>query len=266
MRLAYQALLTAREHPAEDSVTLRCLLRDGALDVRSHQRYRRPMPVRRWPTRLVVVALLSALAAPAGAGPHDATAHHPFDDVEHWASVFDDPGRDAWQHPDEIVRALALRPGAWVADLGAGTGYFSRRLSRAVGSDGVVFAVDTEPNLVAHLRTRAEREETPNVIPVLASPSNPRLPPASFDVVLIVDTYHHIDDRIAYFTRLRRVLRRGARVAVVDWHKRPLPVGPEMEHKLDRTVVVDEMRQSGFRLVAEPKTLPYQYLLIFTGP
>jgi ubiquinone/menaquinone biosynthesis C-methylase UbiE len=217
------------------------------------------MSLRRWALLLVLAA------APATAGPHDATTHHAFDDVEQWTKVFDDAGRDAWQRPDEIVRALALRAGAAVADLGAGTGYFSKRLAAAVGSDGVVFAVDVEPNLVVHLRERAEREKTANVVPILASPSNPRLPPGSCDVVLVVDTYHHIDDRLTYFRNLRRVLRANGRVAIVDWQKRPLPVGPEMEHKLDRAVVVDEMKRSGFRLVAEPDVLPYQYFVIFAA-
>ena len=214
---------------------------------------------------LVVTAVLLVLATarPIDAGPHDATAHQSFADVPYWVRVFDDPARDAWQRPDDVVRSLALRPGAWVADLGAGTGYFSRRLSAAVGPDGVVLAVETEPNLVAHLRTRAEAEQTPNVIPILASTSNPRLPPASCDVVLIVDTYHHLDDRLTYLPGLRRVLRPGGRVVIVDWQKRELPVGPEMAHKLDRAVVVDEMTRSGFRLVAAPDVLPYQYLLIF---
>ena len=217
------------------------------------------------PTLRAGLALVLAVAARAAAGLHDATVHHAFDDAAYWSSVFDDPARDAWQRPDEIVRALDLRTGAWVADLGAGTGYFSRRLATAVGAGGVVFAVEIEPNLVAHLRERAERERTPNVIPLLASTSNPRLPPASCDAVLIVDTYHHIDDRLAYMRSLRRVLRPTGRVAIVDWEKRPLPVGPEMEHKLDRAVVVDEMTRSGFRLVAEPHVLPYQYLLIFAA-
>jgi predicted methyltransferase len=213
--------------------------------------------------RGAIAFFLLVVAVQVAAGPHDATVHHSFDDVEQWTAVFDDPARDAWQRPDDVVRALALRAGAWVADLGAGTGYFSRRLSEAVGGDGVVFAIDTEPNLVAYLRSRAERERTPNVIPVLASPSNPRLPRGSCDLVLIVDTYHHIDDRVGYFRDLRRVLRPGGRVAIVDWQKRAAPVGPEIEHKLDRAVVVDEMTRSGFRLVGEPDLLPYQYLLIF---
>jgi ubiquinone/menaquinone biosynthesis C-methylase UbiE len=197
------------------------------------------------------------------AASDDATTHHSFDDVEHWKAVFDDPARDEWQKPAELVKALAIRPGMTVADLGAGTGYFSRHLSTAVGPDGTVFAVEPEPKLLAYLRERAEREKTANVVPVLASLDDPRLPPRSVDLVLVVDTFHHIDHRVAYFRALRRALRSGGRVAIVDWHKRPLPVGPPPEHKLDRDQVVDEMRAAGYALAAEPDVIPYQYVLVF---
>jgi ubiquinone/menaquinone biosynthesis C-methylase UbiE len=150
-----------------------------------------------------------------------------------------------------------------VADLGAGTGYFSRRLARAVGPHGTVFAVDVEPNLVVHLRERAEREQTENVVPVLASTDDARLPTGRVDLVLIVDTYHHIDDRLHYLARLKRALRSDGRVAIVEWQKRELPVGPEMDHKIARELVVDEMTASGYRLVEEPDVLPYQYVLVF---
>jgi len=210
----------------------------------------------------VLALVLASGSAHAGSG-HDATVHHPFDDPVYWSKVFDDPARAAWQKPEELVAALGLRAGQRVADLGAGTGYFSRLLSSAVGTTGTVFAVELEPNLVAHLRARAEREGTANVVPILASPDNPRLPAGLVDVVLIVDTYHHIDDRITYLRNLRRALRPGGRIAVVDWQKRPLPVGPEMAHKLAREMVVQEVEEAGYRLVDEPTFLPYQYFLIF---
>jgi ubiquinone/menaquinone biosynthesis C-methylase UbiE len=199
----------------------------------------------------------------ARAGDHDATAHESFADIEHWTKVFDDPGRAAWQKPEEIVRALGLRAGMTVADVGAGTGYFSRFLSAAVGPDGTVFAVDPEPKMVERLRARAEAERTANVVPVLASRDDPRLPAGAVDVILLVDTYHHVDDRVAYFTRLRRALRPAGRIAVVDWQKRELPVGPPLDHKLARDVVVDEMTAAGYALGSEPDFLPYQYFLIF---
>jgi len=207
--------------------------------------------------------VLPAAHPPPAHASDDATSHRSFADVAHWEQVFDDPGRDSWQKPRELVAALALRPGMRVADLGAGTGYFSRYLSEAVGPDGAVFAVDTEPNLVVHLRARAEREHTDNVVPILASADEPRLPADSTDVVLIVDTYHHIDDRRGYLRRLQQVLRKRGRVAVVDWQKQALPVGPPPDHKLAREQVVDEMAAAGYRLVAEPPILPYQYVLIF---
>jgi predicted methyltransferase len=212
----------------------------------------------------VGVAVLLLAAPPAFARSSDgATSHRRFDDPAYWSTVFDDPARAAWQKPEALVAALGLRPGQCVADLGAGTGYFSRLLSAAVGPAGTVLAVDPEPNLVAHLRARAEREGSANVVPVLASLDNPRLPAGQVDVVLIVDTYHHIDNRVAYFRRLRQTLRPPGRIAIVDWQKRPLPVGPEMEHKLAREQVVHEMETAGYRLAQEPSILPYQYFLIF---
>jgi ubiquinone/menaquinone biosynthesis C-methylase UbiE len=179
--------------------------------------------------------------------------------------VFDDPGRDGWQRPDVIVKALGLRRGMTVADLGAGTGYMSKRLAAAVGPDGTVLAIEPEPKLLSYLRARAEREKTPNVVPILGSTDDPRLPRASADAVLVLDTFHHIDDRVRYFRELRRSLKPGARVVVVDWHKRALPVGPPMDHKLAREQVVEEMVAAGYRLADSPEPLPYHYVVVFVA-
>ena len=216
-------------------------------------------------------SVAAAGAPPAtGSGDHEhaaqgdhATVHHSFDDPERWAKIFDDPSRAAWQKPDEIVAALELKPGMVAADLGAGTGYFTAALSRAVGEKGVVLSIDPEPQMVEYLGKRAHREGLTNVVPVLALYEDPFLPPGRVDRVLIVDTYHHIDDRQAYFHRLGKNLAPGGRVAIVDFHKRPLPVGPPPEAKLEREVVVAEMQKAGFRLAAEPTFLPYQYFLVF---
>ena len=213
---------------------------------------------------MLVLTLASACALRAEAPPSDdATSRHDFADAAYWSSVFDDPARDAWQKPTELVAALGLARGSVVADLGAGTGYFSRYLATAVGAEGTVLAVETEPNLVVHLRARAEREKTPNVVPVLASASEPRLPAGLVDLILVVDTYHHLDERRTYLRALRRFLRPDGRVAIVDWQKRELPVGPPMEHKLPREQVLEEMRASGYRLAVEHTMLPYQYFLVF---
>jgi ubiquinone/menaquinone biosynthesis C-methylase UbiE len=214
-----------------------------------------------------VVSRASSEYAPAAdaheAKPFEATSRRSFADVEHWKSVFDDPTRDEWQRPQEVVKALALKPGMSVADLGAGTGYFSRYLSSAVGESGTVFAVEVEPNLIVHLRERAEKEASANVIPILASYDNPRLPPRSVDLVLIVDTFHHIDDRRTYLEKLNRVLKRGGRVVIIDWQKRELPVGPPIDHKLSEEQIEQEMRAVGYELLQRPDILPYQYFLIF---
>jgi SAM-dependent methyltransferase len=212
------------------------------------------------------LATILALAGGTHAGdaPYRATTHRSFADVEHWTTVFDDPARDAWQKPKEVVRALGIAPGMRVADLGAGTGYFLGVLSAAVGPTGSVFAVDREPRMVEHLRARAEREGIRNVVPVLASRDDPRLPPGVVDLILVVDTFHHIDERLGYLRAMRRFLSPAGRVAIIDWHERPLPVGPPPEHKLAREQVVREMEDAGWALAGEPDLLPYQYLLIFT--
>lgn len=209
---------------------------------------------------LPAVADTNQPAADHGDG---ATSHRSFDDVEYWRTVFEDPKRAEWQKPAELVAALGLADGMSVADLGAGTGYFMPFLSKAVGPNGTVLAVDPEPNLVAHLRKRAEEEGAENVVPVLGSLDNPRLPAAGVDLILIVDTYHHIDARLTYLPRLKRFLRPGGRVAIVDWRKEPTPEGPPLDHRLAREQVIEEMGSSGYRLLSEPKILSYQYLLIF---
>src|SRR5689334_6747719 len=193
-----------------------------------------------WLLVLAVVTVGSAIAA-----DDDATARHSFADVAHWEKVFDDPARATWQHPDAIVQALALAPGMVVADVGAGTGYLERALSEAVGPRGVVYAVEVEPNLVTYLRGRAEREGTANVIPVLGSLDAPRLPAGRVDRILLLDTYHHIDGRVAYFQRLRSALAPGGRVVIVDWEKREDTIGPELAHRLPREQVMDEMQRAG---------------------
>ena len=215
---------------------------------------------------LVILAGAPTHAAEPRAEPTEsdrATATHSFADVKYWSSIFDDPRRDEWQKPQALVDALQVRPGMTVADLGAGTGYFSRYLAAAVGPQGTVLAVEIEPTLLAHLRERAEREHSDNLVPVLASADNPRLPSAGVDLILIADTYHHLDHRMRYLPLLRRALRSGGRIAVVDWKAGELPQGPPPEHKLARERVIEEMTGAGFVLVGEPDLLPYHYVLIF---
>ncbi len=196
-------------------------------------------------------------------GPHDATSRHPFNEIKKWVRVFDDPARAKWQKPAEVVAALRLEPGMIVADLGAGTGYFVEHLARPVAPDGIVLAIDTEPEMVKYIGARAVRDRIANVVPVLAQTDDPFLPPGRVDRVLIVDTYHHIDDRLHYFGAMRRALTPGGRVVIVDFKKEPLPVGPPLEHKLSREYVIKEMKSAGWALDREESFLPHQYYLVF---
>lgn len=196
--------------------------------------------------------------------PHDATVNHPFDDVGSWVAVFDDPERAQWQKPERIPAVLDLREGMVVADIGAGTGYFEKLFSESVGASGKVYAVDIEPAMVEHMTKRAVEEKTPNVLPVLAAPDDPKLPAAGVDVIFVCDTWHHINDRLVYLGKLARALRPGGVLAIVDFHKRPLPVGPPPEHKMSRDEVVAELAEAGWSLARESDALPYQYFLIFS--
>lgn len=221
----------------------------------------------------LVLAVTLGLAAPCAAAetpqtrPHDhshgPTSTRSFEDVDRWTAVFDDPARAEWQKPHLIPAELGLEEGMVVADIGAGTGYFERHFASAVGAKGRVYAVDTEPGMVEHMRERAKREETPNVVPVLGAPGDPRLPDGGVDAIFICDTWHHIGDRVDYLKRLARALKPGGTVAVVDFKKEPIPVGPPMDHKLSRESVLEEFTEAGWVLSRESDLLPYQYFLIF---
>jgi ubiquinone/menaquinone biosynthesis C-methylase UbiE len=129
-------------------------------------------------------------------------------------------GRDAWQQPERVVAALGIAPGDRVADLGSGSGYFTIRLAPAVGSAGKVYAVDVDPEMNGYLRDRLAREKIANVEVILGRPEDPLLPDGGVDLVVTVDTYHHIEDRPVYFRNLRRDLAPGGRVAVIDYDGR----------------------------------------------
>jgi len=203
-------------------------------------------------------ASVALLAQQPGAKPDH--MQHRFDDPAKFAKSFDDPKRDEWQMPSKVIDALGLRAGMLVADIGAGTGYFSMRLARL--SPGLtVYAVDIEPKMVEHLTQRAATEQLKNVSAVLAIPASPNIPMA-VDVVLIVDTYHHIGSRAAYFRDLRKALKPSGRIAIVDF-KKDSPEGPPVEFRFTAEQIEAEMKQAGFRLDAKHDFLPRQHFLIF---
>lgn len=174
----------------------------------------------------------------------------------------EDPGRLRWQRSARLVRALGLRHGQTVAEIGAGSGYFVRRLARAVGRRGRVYAVDVEPRMLPILIERLRRGGIKNVTPVLGRDDDPLLPARSCDLVLVVNTYHHLRGGPRYLRRLRRLLRPGGRLVNVDFHRRETPVGPPVERRVARETFLRDARRAGFRLVREATFLPYQYCLV----
>jgi len=187
--------------------------------------------------------------------------HHDFSDAAKWSKEFDDPRRDAWQRPDEVVTLLALEPGMTVVDLGAGTGYFEQRLGARVGASGRVLALDPEPNMVAFMRDRFEREHLANVEARSCPLDSTGLAPGSVDRVLIVDTWHHIDNRQKYAKHLASILRPSGFVMVVDFTLET-DKGPPRHHRIAPAQVVSELAAGGLDATAVPETLPDQYIVI----
>jgi ubiquinone/menaquinone biosynthesis C-methylase UbiE len=191
---------------------------------------------------------------------HSDHMEHRFDNAKQWSKSFDDPARDAWQMPDRVIEALDLKRGQAVADVGAGTGYFAIRLAKSETAPKV-YAVDIEPSMVSYLSERASKDGLSNVVAVQAAADTPNLP-ESVDLVLIVDTYHHIGGRQEYFRRLARSLKPGGKVAIIDF--RPdSPEGPPKEFRFTAEQIQLEMSKAGYLLAARHDFLPRQHFLVF---
>jgi ubiquinone/menaquinone biosynthesis C-methylase UbiE len=186
------------------------------------------------------------------------TAHqnHPPRSAAEYSRVLDDPKREAWQKPHEVVTALKLDPAAVVADIGAGTGYFARRFAHHAAK---VYAVDIDEQLL-----RRAREGAPaNLETILAAPDDPRLPPQSVDVIFFCNVLHHISHRESYYPKLAAALKPGGRVVILEFFKKQLPVGPPPAMKLSEQEVIAELEAAGFRKTAAHGFLPYQYFFEF---
>lgn len=227
-------------------------------------RDRRQYPGMISPARLALVVSLAPLPllAQTATTPHD--AHRLHADPKAYVAALEDPERDAYQKPDEVLQALDLKAGQHVADIGAGSGYFTLRLAHHVGPTGRVHAVDVSPDMIAHIDRRVAAAGLRNVRTTLAPPDDPRLPDASIDLVFVCDVWHHIENQTAYLAKLRRALKPGGRLAMLDFHKRELPVGPPAEMKIAREELLAQMERARFRVTAEHTFLPYQYFLVFT--
>jgi len=197
---------------------------------------------------------------------HGQAEHRRPTDITQYLEQLDRPERDEYQKPGQVVEALGLKPGMAVADLGAGSGYFTRRFVKAVTDTGKVYAIDVEQEMLAYTKTSIERLHVPHAVEfILASSDNPKLPPASVDLIFLCNVFHHLENRAAYFTAVRPALKAGGRVAVVDFYhdERSGNVGFPRRHLVPRETVVEEMRQAGYRLLREHTFLPRQYFLEF---
>jgi arsenite methyltransferase len=178
--------------------------------------------------------------------------------------MLENPQRDAEQKPEEVIAALGIREGETLADIGAGSGYFSFRFARKVGAGGRVYAVDVSADMVLHMNRRIRDMRLKNVVTVLSAPDDPLLMDASINRFFICNTWHHIQNNKQYLALMKKMLKPGGQIVIVDYQKKELPVGQPPEMKLAREDVMRQMESGGFKLAQEYTFLPYQYFLVFT--
>ncbi len=190
------------------------------------------------------------------------TAHHGFQDTAHWAHTFESPERANWQKPDQVVSTLNLKPGHTVVDIGAGTGYFTRRFARVVGPSGRALGLDIEPGMIDYMNADAKKLDLSNYQARLVKPDDPELAPRSVDIIFFCDVLHHIDDRVAYLRKLEPALKPGGRIAVIDF-KETAPLGPPAPMKIPVQEMIAQFNKAGYQVVGDHQFLPYQYFLEF---
>lgn len=190
--------------------------------------------------------------------------HRLHQDSKAYIAVLEDPARDAYQKPHEVVMALGLKEGETIADIGAGSGYFAFRFARHVGENGRVYAVDINPDMIIFMNRRIRDMRVKNMVTVLAAPDDPLLMDGSIDSFFICETWHHIQNQTQYLGLMKKMLKPGGQVIMLDFQKRDLPVGPPMEMKIAREDVIKQLQAAGFRLDKENTFLPYHYFLVFS--
>jgi SAM-dependent methyltransferase len=174
--------------------------------------------------------------------------------------LLDAPDRDLWQRPDQIMDAMGIADASVVADIGAGSGWFTIRLARRVGPRGLVYAEDVQNEMINAISRRVSREGLANVRPVLGLKNDALLPAGALDAVLVVDAYHEVEDRVAM---LARALKPQGRIGVVDFKLDGTGPGPSAEERVSPDVVVKDAAEAGLRLIRQEPFLPFQYFLIF---
>lgn len=179
--------------------------------------------------------------------------------------LLDAPDRDLWQRPDLIMDAMAIADGSVVADIGAGSGWFTIRLARRVGPQGLVYAEDVQQEMINAISRRVSREGFNNVKAVLGSVNDPKLPAQSLDAALMVDSFHEVEpaDRATMLANLARALKPQGRIGIVDFRLDGTGPGPAPEERVSPDVVLNAAKAAGLKLIRQEPFLEYQYFLIF---
>ena len=212
-----------------------------------------------------IVAVVLLLFAPACAQHQQ---HRGPADLKEYIEILERPDRDKEQKPDEVIKALNLDRYMTIADLGAGSGYFTRKFVWAVQDKGMVYAVDIEPGMLKYNEEMVEHMHTPyNAKFVLAKPDDPLLPSKSVDLVFLCNAYHHLEKRADYFARVKASLTKNGRIAIIDfWNDdRSGNLGFSKDHLIPRDTVIKEMTDAGYTLSKEHTFLPKQYFLEFVA-
>jgi predicted methyltransferase len=182
--------------------------------------------------------------------------------------LLEGPDREVWQRPDQVMDALRIADGSVVADLGAGSGWFTIRLARRVGPNGKVYAEDVQREMIDAIDRRRKREGLRNVQPVLGKQSDPQLPPGRLDAALIVDSYYEMEEPVALLRNLAKSLKLatpskpGGRIGIVNYTKAGFGPGPPLDERVDPSIVIADAEAAGLRVVARPDFLPFQYMLV----
>lgn len=218
----------------------------------------------------LLILFVSLLLAPLRLGAQDAVKrdqhkmHELHNDPVRYMKSLDDPKRDEYQKPHEVLTALNIKPGEVIADLGAGSGYFTFRLSHFVGAQGKVYAVDVSPDMIRHINRRSRDNKVTNVTTILAEPDDPLLADQSVNRFFICDVWHHVSDQKKYLALMKKMLKPGGEIVMIDFHKKELPFGPPLDMKIAREDLLKQLEGNGFKLAREHTFLLYQYFLVFT--
>lgn len=178
--------------------------------------------------------------------------------------LLEDPGRDVWQKPDEVLKALDIKRGQVVADIGAGSGYLTAKLSECVGESGIVYAVDIQQEMIDYAKKSLLDRGLKNVVLVLGDMDDAKLPFEKFDIIVLLSTYHEIAKPVEYVKKLRAALKPHGKLAILEFADES-PIGPPLKFRLPEDILIHEVQQADFTLFQKHTfLLPYQYFLVFT--